>query len=86
MEMNNTELVIPEDLKEQHRIFSTSKNVRPTAEEYVLLIERVARREQQNKKLRNALERLVDETVQSFGPSSYDMTLNVARATLEATK
>ena len=42
---------IPEDLKDQHRIFSTGKNVRPTAEEHVKLIERIARLEADNERL-----------------------------------
>jgi hypothetical protein len=33
---------IPNDLRYAHRIFSTGKNVRPTAEAHVKLIERIA--------------------------------------------
>ena len=36
---------IPEDLITEHRIFSTGKNVRPTADDYVKLIERIAKAE-----------------------------------------
>jgi hypothetical protein len=50
-----SELQIAEDLKNQHRIFSTGKNVRPTAAEYVKVIERTSLAEQRVRVLTEAL-------------------------------
>jgi hypothetical protein len=42
-----TEQRIAEDLREEYRIWTTSKNARPTAEAYVALIERLSKAEEQ---------------------------------------
>jgi hypothetical protein len=47
---------IPEDLKDAYRVFSTGKNARPTASEYVLLIERIARLESERDAYKRGLE------------------------------
>jgi hypothetical protein len=50
-----TDAKIPDDLKDDYRIWSTGKNVRPTAEEHIALIERIARLEQERDELRAQL-------------------------------
>jgi len=56
--MSVSEMKVPEDLKDQHRIYSTGKNVRPTAEEHVNLIERIAKLEAENAALKATVERM----------------------------
>ena len=64
---------IPSDLQALHRVFSTGKNVRPTAEECVKLIERIAALEAANADLTAQVEALSKPVSDEENPSELEI-------------